>query len=45
MMKNSIKTIEKHRDSIREKLGIHHGIGMTHWAIQNKIVTPGEYLD
>lgn len=38
----SIKTVEKHRQNIMDKLGIHDTAGLTRYAIVGGIIKPGE---
>jgi DNA-binding NarL/FixJ family response regulator len=40
----SIKTIEKHRENLMKKLGIHGMVGLTHFAIYTGIVQCNPHL-
>jgi DNA-binding NarL/FixJ family response regulator len=40
----SVKTIEKHRENLAKKLGIHGVVGLTHFAIYNGIIECNPHL-
>jgi DNA-binding NarL/FixJ family response regulator len=37
-LKLSVKTVEKHRQAVMDKLGIHHVAGLTRYAIAKGII-------
>lgn len=39
----SKRTVEKHRDAIYHKTGVHTNVGLTHWAILNGLVATGDF--
>jgi hypothetical protein len=36
----SIKTVEKHRQQVMEKLGIHQAAGLTRYAFEKGLISP-----